>query len=210
MIGAMAERRGGEAAPPTTSTVRGEDWYARDLSGQEFRNVEFVDLDLTEASGVGAVFEECVFRHAKLNASVHTDAAFINCTFSRSNFFDVRFERCKLVGSVFDACALDLMVVDGGNWSFVGLSGADLHSARLSGVRLREADLTRIRATGGTLRDCDLSGATWDGADLTGCDLRGSDLAGIDPATVRLAGALITLPQAVVIVEAMGLDLRVE
>ncbi|MET0788721.1 MAG: pentapeptide repeat-containing protein [Cellulomonas sp.] len=206
----MAERRGGEAAPPTTSIVRGEDWYARDLSGQEFRNVEFVDLDLTEASGVGAVFEECVFRNAKLNASVHTDAAFINCTFHRSNFFDVRFERCKLIGSMFDGCTFDLTVVEGGNWSFVGLPGADLHSARFTGVRLREADLTGVRAPGGTLRDCDLAGAWLHLADLSGCDLRGSDLAGIDPPTVKLEGAIITLPQAVVIVEAMGLDLRVE
>lgn len=206
----MAERRGGEAAPPTSSTVRGEDWYARDLSGQEFRNVEFVDLDLTEAFGVGAVFEECVFRHAKLNASVHTDAAFINCTFARSNFFHVRFERCKMIGSRFDDCAWDLAKIEGGNWSFVGLARADLHSASFTGVRLREADLSGVRAVGGTLRDCDLAGAWWERADLTGCDLRGSDLASLDPATVTLDRAIITLPQAVTIVEAMGLDLRVD
>ena len=206
----MAERRGGEPAPPTTTTVRGEDWYARDLSGQEFHNVEFVDLDLTEAFGVGAVFEECVFRNAKLNASVHTDAAFINCTFHRSNFFDVRFERCKLIGSKFDGCSWDIAKVEGGNWSFVGLPGADLRSATFTGVRLREADLTGVRAVGGTLRDCDLAGAWLHRADLTGCDLRGSELTGIDPATVTLDRAIITLPQAVTIVEAMGLDLRVE
>ena len=78
-----------------------------------------MDLDLTEAFGVGAVFEECVFRHAKLNASVHTDAAFMNCTFTRSTFFDVRFERCKLIGSRFEDCTWDIAKVEGGNWSFV-------------------------------------------------------------------------------------------
>ena len=77
-------------------------------------------------------------------------------------------------------------------------------------MRLREADLTGVRAVGGTLRDCDLAGAWLHRADLTGCDLRGSDLTGIDPATVTLDRAIITLPQAVTIVEAMGLDLRVE
>lgn len=205
----MTENRGG-AVPTTTSTVRGEDWYARDLSGQEFRNVELVDVDLTEAFGVGAVFEECVFRHAKLNASVHTDAAFINCTFTRSTFFDVRFERCKLIGSRFEDCTWDIAKVEGGNWSFVSLTKADLHSASFTGVRLREADLTGVRAAGGTLRDCDLAGAWLDRADLTGCDLRGSDLTGIDPTTVTLDRAIITLPQAVTIVESMGLDLRVD
>jgi uncharacterized protein YjbI with pentapeptide repeats len=206
----MAERRGGDAAPLTTTTVHGGDWYARDLSGQVFRNVEFVDLDMTEASGVGAVFEQCVFRHAKLNASVHTDAAFLNCSFQRSNFFDVRFEGCKMVGSVFDGCAWDITRVQGGNWSFVAMPRADLHSATFTGVRLREADLTGVRAAGGALRDCDLAGAWLHRADLTGCDLRGSDLAGIDPLSVTLERAIITLPQAVTIIEAMGLDLRVE
>ena len=205
----MADRRG-EGAPPTTTTVRGEDWYARDLSGQQFHRVEFLDLDLTEASGVGAVFEECVFRNAKLNASVHTDAAFLSCTFHRSNFFDVRFERCKMVGSTFDDCAWDIAQVQGGNWSFVAMPRADLHSATFTGVRLHEADLTGVRAAGGTLRDCDLSGAWLHRADLSGCDLRGSDLAGIDPVTVNLERAIITLPQAVTIIEAMGLDLRAE
>ena len=138
----MTEHRGDATPTTTTTTVRGEDWYARDLSGQEFRNVEFVDLDLTESFGVGAVFEECVFRHAKLNASVHTDAAFMNCTFVRSTFFDVRFERCKLIGSRFEDCTWDIAKVEGGNWSFVSLAKADLHSASFTGVRLREADLS--------------------------------------------------------------------
>ena len=86
---------------------------------------------------------------------------------------------------MFDDCTFDITKVEGGNWSFVGLPGADLHSATFTGVRLREADLTGVRAAGGTLRDCDLAGAWLHLADLSGCDLRGSDLAGIDPATVN-------------------------
>ena len=60
------------------------------------------------------------------------------------------------------------------------------------------------------MRDCDLTAAWLHLSDLSGCDLRGSQLSGIDPATVNLDRAIITLEQAVVIVEAMGLDLRTE
>jgi len=198
------------AAPLTTSTVRGEDWYARDLSGETFEQVAFVDVDMTEVQSTGAVFDGCTFRNVKLNASVHTDTAFSNCTFNGVTFFDVRLERCKLIGSVFDRCSFEIMRVDGGNWSFVELPAADLRSATLRGVRLREADLTGAKLEGSTVRDCDLAAATLHRADLTGCDLRGSDLVGIDLSTVTLRGAVVNLPQAVVIVEAMGLDVRVD
>ncbi len=45
-------------------------------------------------------------------------------------------------------------------------------------------------------------------ADLSGCDLRGSDLSAVDPATTRLAGAVITVEQAVTLALAQGLDVR--
>ena len=67
----MADRKHGESAPPTDTTVRHEDWDGRDLSGAEHTRVEFIDVDLTEATGKGAVFIECTFRDCRFNASVH-------------------------------------------------------------------------------------------------------------------------------------------
>jgi fluoroquinolone resistance protein len=52
-----------------------------------------------------------------------------------------------------------LFKVAGGDWSFVGLPGADLRNASISGVRMREADLTGARCQGATLQHVDLSGA---------------------------------------------------
>ncbi len=63
----MAERKHGTPTPATDSTVAGEDWYGRDISGQQFTRVAFVDLDLTEVTNIGAVFTECLFRRAKFN-----------------------------------------------------------------------------------------------------------------------------------------------
>ena len=197
----------GSDASPRTRVV-GEDWYGRDLTGAEYRRVGFVDVDLTEATGHGAVFEDCTFAGVRFNASVHTEAAFVGCRFTRCSFFDARFERSKLVGSTFDGCEFDVLRVEGGNWSFVTLTSADLRSARITGTRMREADLGRANLAGATLRDCDLSGAFWEGADLSGADLRGSDLSSIDPLTVTLRGALVGIDQAVVVAEALGLDVR--
>ena len=206
----MADRRHGSAAPETQETIAGADWEGQDISGRTHTHVAFVDLDLTEARSEGSVFTECTFRRARFNCSVHTNAAFVNCTFVNCDFFDSRFTECKLVGSMFDRCTYDLMQVAGGNWSHVGLPGADLRRAVLRGVRLREADLTGVRCEESEVRDCDLAGALLHKANFRRCDLRGSDLLGIEPDTVELRGAIVTAEQALVIAVAMGLDVRVE
>ena len=125
----MADRRGGAHSPPTEATVKGADWDGHDVSGQIHTRVAFVDPDLTEVRNTGAIFTECTFRRARFNCSVHIDAAFVNCAFLGCSFFDTTFTGCKFVGSSFDRCTYELMTVDGGNWSFVGLPGADLRKA---------------------------------------------------------------------------------
>ncbi len=206
----MAERKYGEKAPATDHLVAGANWENRDISGEQHVRVEFVDIDLTEAKNNGAVFTECTFRRCKFNVSGHRDAAFVNCTFKSCSFFDTKFFDCKMVGSMFDRCTFDLMQVEGGNWSHVGLPGAKLSKATFNRVRLREADLTGVRADGGSIRDCDMSGAWLHGANLTDCDLRGSDLGALEPDRTELRGAIITVDQAITIVTALGLDVRAE
>jgi fluoroquinolone resistance protein len=207
----MAERLHGKQAPPTDRTVAGADWADRALAGETHERVAFVDLDLTEARCRGMTFTECTFRRARFNCSSHADAAFVNCTFVNCNFFDARFADCKLVGSMFDRCTYDLMQVSGGNWSHVGLPGADLSRAAFRGTRLREADLTGASFKGGTLRDADLSGALLRKAKLAGCDLRGSDLSALEAEDVmEMRGAVVTFEQALVLATVIGLDLRPE
>ena len=136
----MADRRGGAATPTTDVTQSRVDWSDEDISAQAHTRVLFVDLDLTEARNTGSVFTECTFKRAKFNASEHIGAAFLNCTFVNCNFFDAKFTECKLVGSMFERCTFEITQITGGNWSLVGLPGADLRSATLVGVRMREAE----------------------------------------------------------------------
>ena len=204
----MAERNYGEAAPRTTNTISGADWYGQELNRRQYQSTLFVDLDLTDAKNVGTIFNECTFRRARFSSSTHHSAAFLNCTFISCSFFDSKFTECKLMGSMFDGCQLDGMQVVDGDWSFVGLPGADLRRTSFKGTRLREADLTGARCQGGSICDVDLSGAWLHSADFSRCDLRGSDLSAIEPENVRLKDAIITIDQTIVIAEALGFDVR--
>jgi fluoroquinolone resistance protein len=204
----MAERAHGRQAPQTQTTVRGEDWYAKVLSGCNHERVEFIDIDMMETTNEGGVFTDCTFRGVRFNVSVHSNAAFVNCTFVRCTFFDSSFTGCKLTGSMFDDCTFGLLKVSSGDWSFTGLPGADLRGAEFLDVRMREADLTGARCEGATLRRVDLSGAWLHNANLSRCDLRGSVLDGLDPLTVALKGAKIDTFQAVAIATGLGLDVQ--
>lgn len=77
----MAERRHGAAGPITETTVRSTEWDGQDQIGQTHERVAFIDVDMTELLNEGSTFTECVFRGVRFNASTHTDAAFLNCTF---------------------------------------------------------------------------------------------------------------------------------
>jgi fluoroquinolone resistance protein len=201
----MADRRLGSPGPPTTSTVDPASFDPDDLSGRRFEAVLFTDVDLADVTVRKASFDGCTFRDIRFNASTHVDAAFTNCTFVMCNFFDARMRDAKLVGSRFDGCAYDLLEVDGGDWSLVGMPGADLRRASFRGVRLREVDLGGAQLDGAALRDCDLSGAWLHGASFRGADLRGSDLSSLDPRQCEIQDALIDVDQAMVIAATLGL-----
>lgn len=194
--------------PETELSVTGEDWYARDLSGEAHTATLFADVDMTEASGTGATFDSCVFRGVRFNSASFTELAFTSCVFDACVFFDARLERCKLVGSRFADCRFDLLKVEGGNWSFTDLHRAVLAGTHFEGVRFREADLAGIKAAGAVLVGCDLSGADLEQADLTGADLRGSDLSALDPRSANLTGAVVGEAQAILLAETLGLVVR--
>lgn len=194
--------------PETELSVTNEDWYARDLSGEDHMATLFADVDMTETSGTGATFDSCVFRGVRFNSAHLTEFAFTSCVFDGCVFFDAKLERSKFVGSRFVDCRFELLKVEGGNWSFTDLHRAALAGAQFDGVRFREADLAGIKATGVVLVGCDLSGADLEQADLSNADLRGSDLSTLDPRSANLTGAVVGEAQAILLAETLGLVVR--
>ncbi len=204
----MPYPRYGTTPPPTDSEIVGADWYGAELSGQSHERVALSEVDMVEASGRGVLFSECAFKDCSFGSARFTDSAFLNCAFTRCTFFDAQLRDCKLVGSIFDGCEFGVLTCQGGDWSFVGLAGADLRRVRFSDMRMREADLTGARCGGAQLRELDLSGASLHGADLTKADLRGSDISSLDPAAVKLRGMIVDPDQTMIIATALGLDVQ--
>ncbi|MCA1407735.1 pentapeptide repeat-containing protein [Ensifer sp. IC3342] len=189
----MAERRYGEAPPKTDTTLGGADWYGRQIERERHENTLFVDLDLTEAQTIGAVFHECTFRRARFNAWSHQASAFVNCTLRllqvlRQPLYGVQVRRQHV-----QCLRIRPDAGFGRRLVLYRPAGRGARPRLLQGHRLGEADLT---------------GAWLHGADFIVCDLRGSDLSAIEPENVRLKEAIITTDQTIIIAEALGLDVR--
>ncbi len=135
---------------------------------------------------------------------MHTGTAFLRCTFRRTRLYGAAFLDCKMTGSVFESAELRPLRVEGGDWSYVRLRGADLRGVSLRGVRLAEADLTDADLTDVDLRGADLSHATLRGAVLQGADLRGAAVVGVDLAALRLDGAVLDVAQAIQVARGLG------
>jgi uncharacterized protein YjbI with pentapeptide repeats len=139
-----------------------------------------------------------------MNSSTHRGTAFLRCRFRRTSLWNASFVGCKMTGSVFESAELRPLTVEGGDWSYVRLRGADLRGVSLRGVRLAEADLTDADLSECDLREADLSHATLRAARLAGADLRGATVTGVDLAALDLRGAVLDVAQAVQVARGLG------
>jgi uncharacterized protein YjbI with pentapeptide repeats len=185
-------------------SYRGEDWYGEELVDRVYEEVTFSDVDLTEATTRGVVFDRCLFHNCRFNASTHVSTAFIAADFRRCSFFDATLEGCKLDGSVFSECTLRPMKVIGGSWRSVTLRGANLGGLDLSGLDLRESDLSMSDLTGAVLREARLDGATVRETALVKADLRGASLGGVDLREATLEETRLDLSGAMHLAELYG------
>ncbi len=186
------------------TTITGEDWYGTDLGAVHHVGVTFIDVDLTEVSTSGALFDSCVFRACRFNASTHVLSAVGGCTFDGVNVFDATFEGCKLTGSELRRCTTRPMKISDGVWQGISARGADLGRLDLSDCDLRDADLSMASLAGSDLRGAHLEGALLRSADLSDTDLRGAHLDGADLTGATLRDARLDLAGAVVLAEQTG------
>ncbi len=111
----MADRRHGHPAHETSTEVRHENRDRKDLSGTIFTRVAFLDVDMTEAHSVGAVFDSCTFGIMRMREADLTGARFEGATLRRVDLsgawlHHAQMSDCDLRGS--DISAVDPMNVE--------------------------------------------------------------------------------------------------
>jgi uncharacterized protein YjbI with pentapeptide repeats len=174
------------------------------LASCEFDECRFVGCRLTESELRGCRFVDCAFEQCDLSLMHLPRSTLSACRFEDSKIIGVNWteaawpETRLWVPIGFERCVLNHSTFLGLNLSEVRIVRCTVHD-----VDFREADLTKADFT-----DSDLRGSHFVNTDLTGADLRSARSYRIDPRVNTLKGARFSLPEAVSLLEGLGIDLN--
>ncbi len=159
-------------------------WAGCDLSGQRF----------------AGILDRCEFEDCNLSLTI----------FEQAKLQDVRFLRCKLLGVDFTRCSsLGLALsfreclIASCNFNYLVLPGTCL-----SGCEIRETDFVGCNLSRSSFAGSVLHGVTFHETNLAGADFTAVQGYRINPLTNHVKDARFGLPEAVSLLECMGIKLQ--
>lgn len=176
--------------------------------------------DIETLQTQGTIWEELTIKNLNLSGMDLTsyrltDVELVNCDLSNINLTDTRlqdvsFTGCKLLGIDFTSVNHMLLQV---NFNACEVSLCSLHALPLKETsfgasRLLECDFIECDLQKADLSHCDLSATRFEGCNLKDADLREARNYFIDPKSNELFGASFSLPEAVCLLQAMGLHVE--
>ncbi|WP_055046155.1 pentapeptide repeat-containing protein [Devosia sp. A16] len=186
-----------------------------DLTGWVFERCSVARTDFGKTELELAQFLNCrgafaLFNSANLEDAVFRASDFNNASFRSATLSSATFEDCKLTGcDLTEAKSLDVRFT---NTLLVSakLPGFNFRKETLVGVDLSSADLAKCDFREATFENCSLREANIEQARFENADLRGADLGGLSilAQAGRFKGALVSAPQAELILSQTGLKVR--
>ena len=161
------------------------------LSGKDFRDSTFDELNLENSNLTKAVFVFATFQRANLKGTNSTQAKFMhsnlngatasNAIFIKTDFEQSKLESADFTDSDFSGSKLESTELINANFTRakmqkVNFKNALMTYANFSGANLSLAVLTNVDAERADFTGCDLSKANFSGAKLFGANFTGADL----------------------------------
>ena len=164
--------------------------HKSEISGYEFNNLDFTDLEIKSA-----LFLECKFIGCNLANVSFLNVALRDSLFERCNLMGVNWTETRKNGTYFfTECKLD----------YSSFQGMDLRGSSFVDCSLREVDFAGANLSKALFTRANLSGATFSGANLEKSDFRQARSYFIDPRNAKIKDALFSVPEALVLIEAFG------
>ena len=173
------------------------------LESRHFHSCVFRNCDLTGAGLRFCRFRECRFESCNLslvspNASSFEGPEFRNSKLTGLNWTEAAWPKLNLSGPPrFFSCVLSDCVFMG-----LDLAGAVMKDCLAKGADLRDSDLT-----GADLSGTDFSGALFGGTKLLKANLSGARNYAINVGTCPVKGARFSLPEAMALLDGLGIKL---
>ncbi|MEQ8282353.1 MAG: pentapeptide repeat-containing protein [Parvibaculum sp.] len=151
-----------------------------DLSGLDFRNLNFSHGHFIGCDFTGANLEDSHFAGANLFSANFDGANLTRTDFARADLRGAQFENAELEGARLEGADLRRgAVIRRGASAPVGKENSSFRGARMYGTNMTECKLL----------DANFDGAAMSGTSLQGADLRGASFAGAELKGVELSGA---------------------
>ena len=165
------------------------------LTSFEFENCEFNGISFSVFSLKRSLFADCKINNCNLAGKELLSGTFRDVQFTGSKLMGLnwcnlnRLENCS-----FTDCKLDLCSFQGQKLKRTGFINCSLKEVDFS-----DADLTECDFSGSFL-----AGASFVRANLAKADLRSAKNYFIDPSFTKIKGARFKLPEALVLLQALG------
>lgn len=184
-------------------TFKGITWERSQLVSVEFDECTFIDCSFVESQFVNCKFSECTFQRCDLTMAQLAGSLFASPVFEESKLVGIDWTLAawpplRLQNALrFSRCAM-------GHSTFIGLklSRMQLTDCTAANVDFREADLSKVDFSG-----TDLSASMFHHTELAGADLSRARNYQIRPADNNLKGAKFSLPEAITLLQNLGIKL---
>ena len=170
------------------------------LTSKVFSYCEFVNCKINEVDFSNGRFSECKFHQSQISMSSVKSCKIQSVVFSESKIVGIDFAVCNplLLSMEFTNCS-----VQGANFDQLKLNDSRFFKSIVKECSFVEADLTLA-----SFKGCDLAGSIFNNTILNETDFSEAFSYVIDPMNNKLKGAKFTLPEAIALLEIMGIEIK--
>lgn len=173
-----------------------------EFAGRMLVECTFVDCDLSEVSLQGTQLADCRFQGCEFALVNLTDAVLQSVEFDTCRLTGVNFGAVRRLPIVPEAKLTDC------DLSFTRFRELDLTAWSFEGCRFNEAEFVRCDLKGVSFANADLTRCTFQRNDLAEADLRGARGYVISPLDNNLRGTRVSLPEALGLLAAVGVEVE--
>lgn len=172
----------------------------QDCSGKTFSHCTFLRCDFSSSDFSFSLFEDCVFEECNLSLTKFRDTKLQKTSFKGSKLLGINFTHCSRFA--FDM-SCEKSFITNCNFSGMKLKKTPFRSCEIADTDFPGADLTEADFTGASFR-----GVIFNGTNLTKASFLDASGYLINPSNNTIRHAVFSLPEAVTLVEQLGVIIR--
>ena len=185
----------------------------KEHTGEHFRDLSFIDMNLAEH-----VFEDCVFINCDFKSVVLDKSRMIDCRYEACDLSNISLTSATMRGLAFVNCKLlgvqwpqveqlvNLSFTEC-NLNYCNFVGMKLKKIVFNKCFLREVDFSHSDLAESDFREANLLNARFNGSSLLKADFRRAIDYQINPLANKIQGARFSLPEAQELLIGLGIIL---